>query len=140
MKICTKCQIPKPLEEFSKCARKGRQPWCKDCCKKRNRAYYHNDESGRKQDVRARAKNMLLENKAFVHAYLLGHPCVKCGEPDPVVLEFHHREPEDKFRCVSEMMGFSREKIAEEIAKCDVLCANCHKRVTAQQFGYLGHG
>src|SRR5208282_1255860 len=61
-----------------------------------------------------------------IREYLLVHPCIDCGEPDPVVLEFDHRVPADRtcsvHRCNS---FFAREK---EIAKCDVRCCNCHTR------------
>ena len=69
--------------------------------------------------------------RALVHAYLHSHPCVDCGETDTVVLEFDHVRG-TKVRDVSQMVrdGPKWEKIEEEIAKCEVRCANCHRRVT----------
>jgi len=47
-----------------------------------------------------------------------------------LVLEFHHRNPKTKKRSISEMFhnGDSLKTLEKEIKKCDVLCANCHKK------------
>ena len=55
--------------------------------------------------------------------------CADCEERDPVVLDFHHRDPSTKqgnFGDSLRMLG--RKRLAEEMDKCDVLCANCHRR------------
>jgi hypothetical protein len=58
------------------------------------------------------------------------HPCIECGEDDPVVLEFDHLGGKlfDVGRAISDR---SWDSILEEIAKCEVVCANCHRRRTA---------
>jgi hypothetical protein len=60
--------------------------------------------------------------------------CMICGECDPIVLDFHHREPQQKdFQLIGSFCySRSRESILKEIAKCDVLCSNCHRRVEFQ--------
>jgi cytochrome c len=67
--------------------------------------------------------------KRFVRDYLLSHPCVDCGETDPVVLQFDHLG--DKVMNVSMMRArrYKEASIAAEIAKCEVRCANCHLRM-----------
>ncbi len=70
--------------------------------------------------------------------YLRTHPCVDCGETDPVVLDFDHLR--DKVANVSSMLKWQWSKVLEEIAKCEVRCANCHRRRTAERtrsFRYL---
>jgi hypothetical protein len=73
-------------------------------------------------------------NRAYVYKYLLTHPCVLCDESDPVVLEFDHLR--DKRREVTVLANLSgRANLVAEIAKCRVLCANCHRRHTADGAG-----
>jgi hypothetical protein len=68
---------------------------------------------------------------------LQSRPCVDCGERDPIVLEFDHRG--DKENDVSILLGLSWKLVALEIAKCDVRCANRHRRVTAKRANWTRH-
>jgi deoxycytidylate deaminase len=65
--------------------------------------------------------------------FLKEHPCVDCGESDVVVLQFDHIRGTKKYE-ISKMIstGYPWKRIAEEIEKCDVRCANDHVRRTAQ--------
>lgn len=99
------------------------------------RRYHENLEESRE---RARKKNLKTRerNRRYVLDYLASHPCVDCGESDLVVLEFDHVRGEKK-SAIAELIGrASLEKIQEEVAKCDVRCANCHRRKTAKDFSY----
>lgn len=59
---------------------------------------------------------------------------------DPVVLEFDHRGADDKIGSVANLIkNASWSVIENEIEKCDVVCANCHRRRSAKQFGYKRH-
>ncbi len=62
----------------------------------------------------------------WLAAYCRQAGCKSCGEHDERVLDFHHRDASERYKRVSEMWGSSIKKIEAEIAKCDVLCANCH--------------
>lgn len=54
--------------------------------------------------------------------------CTRCGESHPACLQFHHDDPATKEIAVSDAMrrGFGKARMLREIAKCTVLCANCH--------------
>jgi excinuclease UvrABC ATPase subunit len=69
-----------------------------------------------------------------VALYLLEHPCVDCGETDIVVLEFDHVRGQKK-NAISNMIttGLSVKRIMAEIKKCEVVCANDHRRRTARR-------
>lgn len=61
-----------------------------------------------------------------------------CGENDPIVLDFDHIDENDKSYSISDMLKqrFAWSKIELEIKKCEVRCANCHRRRTAKQFAW----
>lgn len=87
--------------------------------------------------ARYRAR-MKAKAKAWVLCYLMQHPCVDCGEPDTRVLEFDHVDPASKSSKVSRMVADGRliRLIEQEVAKCEVRCANCHRRRSLDE----GHG
>ena len=63
--------------------------------------------------------------------YKLSLKCEICGESHPACLDFHHRDPEEKDIEIARAVnrGRSIEKIKQEIDKCQVLCANCHRKL-----------
>src|SRR6266550_7255514 len=98
--------------------------------------YYKNLERSREMS-RTRVARNAERNREFKFKYLESHPCIKCGESDPIVLEFHHRDRLSKaFTIAHRLNRISIETALKEIAKCDVLCANCHRRITSQNSHY----
>lgn len=83
-------------------------------------------------------KIQIEDRRRRVREYLLTHPCVDCGEADPIVLDFDHVDHTLKTANISKMVRDRARwsRIEEEIAKCEVRCANCHRRRTAKQFGW----
>lgn len=73
---------------------------------------------------RARAHDALkkVRIRDFLDRYLSSHPCVDCGESDPIVLEFDHRVPADKSFAIADALsrGYSLAAVKREVAKCDV--------------------
>jgi hypothetical protein len=68
--------------------------------------------------------------------YLRAHPCVDCGEADVMVLDFDHLG--DKLFSISRgIRGRSLQALLYEMAKCEVVCANCPRRRTAIRGGFL---
>ena len=138
-KICTKCKDKKDIELFNKNKRKpdGYNNICRECSNARSKQYYNENRDHHKTIVMARNKKVAIENRRKIFDYYKSHPCVDCGEKDPMVLEFDHRDGVDKFDNVSTMIrDYSWENISKEIAKCDVRCANCHRRRTAISQGW----
>jgi hypothetical protein len=82
-----------------------------------------------------RSQKKYREDKAVVDGYLMGHSCVKCGESNIRVLDFHHRDKGGKiFTVASEIGKRPIEEIFSEVEKCDVLCANCHKATHFEEY------
>ena len=132
MKLCSTCK--QPNKKFHKDASNpdGLQYQCADCRKTADALRYENNKE------RILAQNQLNRQRArtFVQGYLLAHPCIDCGEPDPLFLEFDHRVPADKLFNIANMVhsGYSVKKITQEIAKCDIRCVKCHRKKTAKDF------
>jgi len=62
------------------------------------------------------------------------HPCVDCGECDPIVLQFDHTRGKKFNIGDAGRKGLSLPVVLREISKCEVRCANCHQRKTARDF------
>lgn len=77
-------------------------------------------------------KRHRVKVRTAVLGFLIKKSCIDCGEKDPVVLDFDHKNPKIKFKSVSRLLSghYSWESVKREIAKCDVRCANCHRRKT----------
>jgi hypothetical protein len=86
-----------------------------------------------KDKVRQQTKAQRTRNQEFVRSFLSEHPCVDCGESDIVVLEFDHQRDKTQEVCELARNGVSLQTLKNEIEKCDVVCANCHKRRTYQK-------
>ncbi len=137
MKICNICFKEKVFSEFHKRGEKIGS-YCKSCVSLYMREWRSFDKKGFNAKKLAQTKSRKEKLNKFIITYLTSHPCIVCGEVDPVVLEFDHRDPNEKEFTIAEGVGkvYSLEKIEIEIAKCDVLCANCHRRKTAKQLGW----
>lgn len=139
MKVCTKCGPPaQPVENFAirNRTRGSRQAMCKNCQNEYVRGHYRANRSSYILKARIRNLEQTRINNEFLVEYLGCHPCMDCGESDIVVLEFDHLR--DKVADVSVLAreGYSLDKVRREIDKCEVVCANCHRRRTAKQFGW----
>ena len=64
----------------------------------------------------------------FVFEYLKAHPCVDCGESDPVVLHFDHVRGVKMMTISAAITRGTLAALFQEIDKCEVRCANCHLR------------
>src|SRR5215471_17905592 len=107
--------MAKPLTEFNRSggSRDGLHTYCRAC----QSEHYKSREDVHVANV-YRTKRLRAETvQAYVVQYLLTHPCIDCGEGDPVVLEFDHRG--DKVASVSQMIsdGLPFARIVAEMDK-----------------------
>lgn len=137
MKTCTDCKETKPLDQFQKRAasKDGRTAKCDLCKRVYDNANYSGNKESRQRTIKANTEARRISVKVWLLKYLLTHPCVDCGETDPVVLQFDHQG--DKIGNIARMIrDNSLAKVQAEVAKCLVRCANCHTRKTARDFGW----
>ncbi|HEX7017460.1 MAG TPA: hypothetical protein VF209_00955 [Patescibacteria group bacterium] len=135
-KQCSHCKQVLDLSEFNwKIKDVKRAVHCRKCSREyikkhydRNHQYYIDKARRRNKEVR----ELTLE---FIGNYLQQHPCVDCGETNILVLDFDHKEKVNKSDDVSRMIKrkLSYKRLIEEIVKCDVRCANCHRIKTAKE-------
>lgn len=124
MKFCFKCKEYKSGNMFNKdkSRKSGLQVYCKDCTKKWRR-------ENKKLLYSNMKKSYDKKRKSFVE-YKKGLKCQQCGENHSACLVFHHRNPDKKeFNIAHVVCSSSLENIKKEIVKCDVLCANCHRKL-----------
>src|SRR3954452_14854817 len=126
LRRCGRCGHHLPIECFNRHG-DGLQWWCRSCFAAyfRERGDTHRRQSHAAKLARARAL------RAQVLDHLRRHPCVDCGEADPVVLEFDHLD--EKLASIAELVSrtASMTAVDAEMALCEVVCANCHRRRTA---------
>ncbi len=132
---CRVCKRPKRLRCFAFRNQKlgTRQHVCRPCQRGLSAAWYRSNRRRHYLNVKRNARKIIKENQLRILQYLLKHPCVDCPETDPVVLEFDHVRGVKKL-AVSSMVrhGASWPTLLKEIAKCEVRCANCHRKRTCK--------
>jgi hypothetical protein len=138
-KRCCRCAELKELSEFTFNNRATGllHSFYRACHKVWNRGHYERNRATYIANAKPHGPIYHAANLRRLVGYLLLHPCVDCGERDPIVLEFDHRDRTTKRTAVAYMMRYSAwSQIEAEIAKYDVRCANCHRRRTSRQMGW----
>ena len=87
--------------------------------------YYRDNPAYFKERARRREQ----EIQEFIQQQRVGLSCIRCGNTDIRVLDFHHVDKNSKEISIARIVyrGWSNERILQEIAKCEALCANCHR-------------
>ena len=121
-KHCYKCDKQKALELFSK---NGSRPdvlnsMCRECSKAYRERWYNQNRDKHIENVAVVRDRHKTRNITRLYEYLLGHPCVDCGEADPIVIEFDHVRGE-KAENISHIVsnGYAWSRVWAEIEKCE---------------------
>lgn len=126
IKTCNACGLPRPLTEYHKASRNvdGLYHTCKECRKEIDRIRYQTNPSKKAKngEHRKRLSKWLSDYKRSVG-------CKLCNEREPVALDFHHTD--GKKEAILSRLKSSRRRIEMELPKCEVVCANCHRKVHA---------
>lgn len=125
---CVKCKDTKDIEEFR--ARPGIEDnVCKTCVNTYNKEHY----KANKADYFKRNKRYKAEIKQMVRDHKESAGCADCKVQFPYyVLEFDHLPNYQKSFNIADAVNGSmarqaRTKIIDEMSKCEVVCANCHR-------------
>ena len=134
---CSRCGLVLPEEAFGwrDRARTRRQTYCRPCF-----AAYHREWYGRHRDAQIARVNQRRSERLQHHRSVVREaksvPCSDCGGVfDPCAMDFDHVRDRKK-GTISEMVYSSTTAaLLAEIAKCDVVCANCHRARTQRRSG-----
>ena len=135
-KQCTKCEQAKPTSEFNKrsSSRDGLSSQCSQCNRDNLKAHY-----GRNKDYYITKGRELARKKRKWLAEQKDVPCADCGgEFPPYCMDFDHSDPAEKVGNVSRLVkDGSWQALRDEIAKCEIVCANCHRIRTHAHSGVV---
>jgi hypothetical protein len=129
-KRCGRCRAEKPVEHFHR-RQGGYQTWCKDCRRSYDAEYHRATQPLRVEQKRER-------HAEFVEWYLAlkaGKPCADCGLTyHPAAMQWDHLPGAAKLASVADLCRKNnRRRVLDEIAKCELVCANCHAVRTFQR-------
>lgn len=134
-KKCSVCQIYKNESCFAfKNKKTGKlQSKCKECQSKYHKIHYESNKEVYLNRAKVNNPKYKNRNKNFINKYKAKTGCQFCAEKTPVCLDFHHKDPEIKDWNISIMSrgANSIKTIQKEIAKCIVICSNCHRKLHA---------
>ena len=89
--------------------------------------WYRRESETIKARIKARRGKLRLEFEAFKSTL----KCSRCPENHPAALDFHHLDPSKKDFQIGSLTrkGYSMSRLMAEVAKCEVLCSNCHRKL-----------
>jgi hypothetical protein len=117
-----RCGKRKALEDFHRW-RDGHQPWCK-CCRQ---AYDANYFQANRPRIMARKRERWSDLLRWYKELKEGAPCADCGGFfHHAAMTWDHLPGHEKVTEVSNLRRLSRRAVLAEIAKCELVCANCH--------------
>jgi hypothetical protein len=132
MKVCTRCKgEPQPIKDFGiKNKAKGwRHCYCKECMKLFRKESYR----ARSGPYLERAIQAKQRNRELFFEYLKKHPCVDCGNDNPIVLEPDHVRGKKTAGVSRLLRNGSWAQVERELKKCEIRCSNCHKIKTSKE-------
>jgi hypothetical protein len=125
---CGRCKKSLPVTAFARYGN-GYQSYCRQCQKEYDAAWYQANKERRKAKVKVDRE----VHREWMDSLKEGIPCTDCGRTYPTyVMEWDHL-PEAIKRLVlsnARRSAFSKKRILEELEKCELVCANCHRERT----------
>ncbi|HXB15201.1 MAG TPA: hypothetical protein VNV44_05605 [Solirubrobacteraceae bacterium] len=134
---CSRCGEFKPASTFAwhRRDRGQRDTYCRPCRAEYKREHYLANRERYIAAANRRKAALVAVRMQFLIEFFREQPCVDCGESDPIVLEFDH-VADKEFDVSAGLRTHKWEAVLREIDKCEVVCANCHRRRTARRGGF----
>src|SRR5712691_881632 len=135
MRRCSRCGLTKPASEFHRNTRRrdGLQAYCKACRKVLDRERYLRTRAR----VAERRRSFQHRRAEWLRELKTDRPCADCGRVyPPEVMHWDHLPGTEKLGDLSAFKPRSKKAIAEELAKCELVCANCHAIRTVERAGW----
>ena len=131
MKTCSMCKEEKELSLFNKKGANRTQPYCKPCDNKKSRERYANNKDTHSKNVYKRNKKIRKELSIYIKNIKENTPCADCKKYYPsYVMDFDHIIGK-KINNISILVNqLAKNILIEELKKCEVVCANCHRERT----------
>ena len=132
---CYRCGAVKPAGEFNwrHMAGNRRDSFCRPCRSAYKKEHYARNKQKYIDNAAARKRLTRRKRTEYLIAFFKAHPCLDCGETDPVVLEFDHIGDNKLFEVTQHLAERRWDDILAEMEKCEVVCANCHRRRTCKR-------
>ena len=140
-KTCATCGLSKPLSQFwkDKQMRDGYKKHCGLCCQKKRGRRIKPSHLRKRETINGVSPDgvTLVDKKRFVRESKEGKCCQSCGcLSHPSAMDWHHKNPETKSFTLTTIRRFKTNEITlqdikDEIQKCILLCANCHRLIHA---------
>lgn len=139
-KQCSTCKRKRQLKEFSRNISKslGVSNICKECQRKYTKDWYEKNKRAHIQRCILNKKKMRAERRKWLLEYLKKQRCMDCGESNPIVLDFDHVRGKKRDSVPRLLVEVSLKAAQLEIKKCEVVCANCHRKRTYERGGWTG--
>jgi hypothetical protein len=137
MKYCSHCKKEVSIDNFNKnkANSSGLQNFCRPCDNLKSKKRYLENPEEMKKQIYARRKRVVDENKKFVRSMKESVPCMDCKKSYPYyVMDFDHVRG-NKDRDIAKLVqgSVSRQRLLDEIEKCEIVCSNCHRERTQQR-------
>lgn len=137
--LCSTCHHELPASAFATSILSKKSKTCRECRSAYNRRWYELNRDDCLQRSRIDGQRKKSEADEVIRK-LKDRPCADCGGRFPTVaMDFDHVRGE-KLTIIAKLRGrsFSLERLLAEVAKCEVVCANCHRVRTARRIEESG--
>lgn len=132
-KYCNKCGKDQPFSSFSSknSTRDGKHSNCRTCQSSYTKSHYQRNKKSYAIKARRNSRKREHEVRMLIRSQK-SKPCMDCGVSYPhYVMDFDHLEKGSKKFMLSvavrDSFKWSNQDVLNEIAKCDLVCANCHR-------------